>query len=550
MGDAVNLDGLAPAVPNSNPTRWLNLQFALLLALLLLEGLVLGIAFDAESLSSYPLGWWSPILRHAGVVMPASATILGAFVLVIWGRREVQAARMRLLPSVPAKQCLLGLAMHAAGFIALVLLTNRLFDPNGDRTRPGVLVLPWLISVVVTLLAWLVAAIPVPSLLELLRAHGSLILTGWVLGLTAFAAGRLAQGLWLPLRFLTFRGAGMVLRTLVPGSFTDPSTMSLGTGAFAVEIAPECSGYEGVGLTAAFMIAAFWLFRARFRFPIAFLLLPLGAVLSWFANVGRVSALVLIGTYLSPDIAEGGFHSYAGSILFSTVALCVIGGSLRSRTFALVSGISQSGTEATKARAAGAYLVPFLAITAVRLVSSAISADGLEPIAALRPLAGVIAIASFWRFYRELSWRASVLSVMAGVGVAGIWTLASRISPVGPHGGVPEGFAALAVAGFTAVFITPLAEELAFRGFLSRRLSKFEFDRVRGQEITWTAMLGSSLVYGLLHSRPITASVAGLCYAYLYRRRGRLGDAIAGHVATNAALLVFAWSTGNWGLWQ
>src|SRR5262249_27554085 len=108
---------------------------------------------------------------------------------------------------------------------------------------------------------------------------------------------------------------------IAPGTFANPETLTFGTDRFAVEIAPQCAGYEGVGLAWTFLLAALWLFRDRFRFPRAFLLIAIATALTLLANVARLAALVLVGTYVSDGLAAGGFHSYAGSILFSAITL-------------------------------------------------------------------------------------------------------------------------------------------------------------------------------------------------------------------------------------
>src|SRR6185436_14102143 len=99
----------------------------------------------------------------------------------------------------------------------------------------------------------------------------------------------------------------------------------------------------------------------------------------WFANVARLVALVLVGTHLSPGLAMGGFHSYAGSILFCAVALGIVATGLRT---AWLSRVPQA-----QPGAGAPYLVPFLAMTAAGLVSRSLSTAGGEPLYALRPAA-------------------------------------------------------------------------------------------------------------------------------------------------------------------
>ena len=97
--------------------------------------------------------------------------------------------------------------------------------------------------------------------------------------------------------------------------------MHLGTSKFAVEIAPECSGYEGAGLILAFGVVWLWFFRDECRFPRALLLIPAGVVLMYLLNAVRITGLILIGDAGATRIALGGFHSQAGWIAFNAVAL-------------------------------------------------------------------------------------------------------------------------------------------------------------------------------------------------------------------------------------
>jgi exosortase/archaeosortase family protein len=88
--------------------------------------------------------------------------------------------------------------------------------------------------------------------------------------------------------------------------------LQIGTPRFQVEVAPECSGLEGIGLMLAFGVTWIVLFREQCRFPQVFLPLPAGAVLIFLLNSVRITALILIGNAGAERIALGGFHSQAG----------------------------------------------------------------------------------------------------------------------------------------------------------------------------------------------------------------------------------------------
>jgi CAAX prenyl protease-like protein len=101
-----------------------------------------------------------------------------------------------------------------------------------------------------------------------------------------------------------------------------------------------------------------------------------------------------------------------------------------------------------------------------------------------------------------------------------------------------------------AVITVPIAEELAFRGFLIRRMSSAEFESLNPRHFTYIAVLVSSVAFGLLHGdRWLAGTLAGLIYAVAFLRRGRIGDAVVAHATTNALLAVCVLLGGKWDLW-
>lgn len=525
--------------------RWLG-QVGLLLA----EGLALAVRFDSETVSSLAHGWWTPVLQLTGSVMPAALLVFVALLLVGWSK-EREAFAEAPVARDPPRRYLPYLGLHLAGFGALFGVSHALF--RGDTTHPGALVALWLFAVVLTLGAWLGAMLPPRVLIARVRARAGLFLGSTALGFLAFGIGHLAQGLWFPLRSVTFAAASVLLGAITSRAFEDTDTLTFGTDVFAVEIAPQCSGYEGIGLTWAFILAALWLFRDRFRFPQAFLLLVLATFLPWFANVARLVALVLVGTYLSPQLAEGGFHSYAGPILFCAIALAIVAIGLRTPWLTRASpSEGPARAHVHTERSAAPYLVPFMAMTAAGLLSRSLSTADEEPLYALRPAAGVVALVMFWRAYRAISWRISGFAATAGVAVGAVWLLLDQVFPRASSSTAPSelGTALLGTRVATAILLAPVVEELAFWGFLARRISNANFDQVSPTQLPWHAVALSSLAFGLLHQRPVPAVMAGLSYGLIYRRRGKLADAVVAHAATNAALVLAAWITGAWDLWR
>jgi CAAX prenyl protease-like protein len=101
-----------------------------------------------------------------------------------------------------------------------------------------------------------------------------------------------------------------------------------------------------------------------------------------------------------------------------------------------------------------------------------------------------------------------------------------------------------------SVLTVPIAEELAFRGFLSRRLMDRNFDIVPFTSLTALSIFLSSVAFGLMHGQYWLAGiVSGLAYALLLKSRGRIGDAVAAHATTNLLIAVWVLSRGDWAKW-
>ena len=145
------------------------------------------------------------------------------------------------------------------------------------------------------------------------------------------------------------------------------------------------------------------------------------------------------------------------------------------------------------------------------------------------------------------TWRVSWFAPLVGLLVAALWAGLDAIAPAAsPRAIAPATAATGAVMrALTAVLVVPLIEELAFRGFLARRVSRPSFEAIAPQEITAAGVAVSSAAFGLLHSHPLAGALAGLAYALAYRARGRLADAIVAHAVTNAALVVAFYATGG-----
>lgn len=220
-------------------------------------------------------------------------------------------------------------------------------------------------------------------------------------------------------------------------------------------------------------------------------------------------------------------------------------------------------------RAATLRVLPFALFMGLLALRGAAPADGswgFDPrwLYALTVVAvgGVLAWA--WREYGELSGqnrpaaREAGLAVAVGLAVFVLWIHldapwmrlgepAAGFTPLGADGRIDPLLAAFRLAG--AALLVPVMEELFWRGFLMRWLQHPTFEGVDPRAVGLRAVVASTFVFVLAHTLWLAAAIAGLAYAWLYIRTGRLWVAVIAHAVTNAALGVWVLATGNWAFW-
>jgi len=452
------------------------------------------------------------------------------------------------------------LAAHGAAMLAFAFLSSRLFAQAplaGTSLVAGTpLVLAWLAAGLCGIAAGVSTFFPLKILRELVEVTGS----AWVYAAAAAAAtpafAIASKRLWQPAATLTFDLVNLLLGPFVGKVISNPATKTIGTQKFAVEIAPGCSGLEGVGLMLIFSVLWLWFFRSDYKFPRALLLVPAGVVVIFLVNALRISALIFIGNAGAAAVALGGFHSQAGWVAFNGVAIGLA--SLANRVPWLSSGRKPAAAIDRVETRPDAYLAPFLAILVATMISRATSGS-FEWAYPLRFVVAAGALLYFRRNYASIDWRFGWAAPVAGGVVFALWIALDRFA--GPHveSGVPLSLATSPAAAritwlvfrvLAAVITVPIAEELAFRGFLLRRLISAEFEFVSLRRWSFLAVVGSSLAFGLLHGdRWVAGTIAGLLYAAAQKWRGRIGDAVVAHGITNALIAVWVLWGGHWSLW-
>lgn len=518
-------------------------------ALVVVEYVIAIFFFDSDRL---PIEEGTNAFALLGESMPVVIVVMTAALLVGGGPSKEEMTSIvaafrrgrRTWPWVVGHISAYGLALGVVIFV---------FNGELELQHPWVWIALWLGSAVCSVLLLVAAVVPREAVGPLGKPLARALGWGLLVGVLAMLAGTATSVLWRPMSHLTLEVVAFLLELTGHEVVGIPEELVVGTPVYAVFIDRQCSGYEGIGLITVLLGFYLLIFRRSLRFPNALVLLPIGMILIWLANSVRIAALIAVGTWISPETAEGGFHSAAGWLLFCVITLGLVNVSRHSGWFA-VDGSRSKGSFRTPE---GAYLLPLLVLIATALVTALFTAefDYLYP---LRVLTTLIPLWLFRDYYAELRWSWSSTPIALGVLVFVLWVALEPASDPTRERVIPDalGEMSMAVAGLWlvarvvgSVLIVPIAEELAFRGYLLRRLINADFTSVSPKHFTALSFLGSSIAFGVLHGRWVAGILAGMIYAAAQYRRGEVSDAIVAHAVTNGLLAVWVLAFGQWSFW-
>jgi exosortase E/protease (VPEID-CTERM system) len=446
------------------------------------------------------------------------------------------------------------LLAHAVLVAALIPLSYSLYSGNVVLLPFGALLTIWILVGGLAIAAVGIAIVPWSVWLQGARALGIIWLYAAVAAMLGTGAWQLSETLWEPAASVTFSLVQHVLSPVLPWLTADPVTRILSTDRFAVQITETCSGLEGMGLMLAFTVAWLIYFRREYIFPRALMLIPMGLLAIFALNVVRIAVLMLIGVAGFPDIASFGFHSQAGWIAFNAAACALV---IFSRKSSLAHR-TEVAHAADSPNHAAVYLMPLLALLAAAMVSRALSGSGgFEVLYPLRFLAGAWVLWSYREDLLAMSWKWSWRAPAAAVLVFLVWLEAAAF--LLPDVGRPAGLSMhtptfqgvwIAVRFASSVLLVPIAEELAYRGYLMRRLGSGDFTAIKYEWVGWTGLLVSAIAFGLSHGLMWLPGIfAGLVFGLLAKRTGSLGEAVVAHGFCNALVGLMVLFTGKWQLW-
>jgi exosortase E/protease (VPEID-CTERM system) len=528
-----------------------------LVALLIGELLYLTITFDTQSLDRTSSVWTLLAGWSSQYVRVAIAALGALSVLVVTGL----VSRNRVTPVTRQRVSGGWLLFHLAAFASFIWLTRRFFTGTDVAESPAAWTITWALTGAAMIASWAVATFPEQRWWVTAAENRLVMGASLAFGTAIWGASFVSERLWVPLARFTFRLVTSVLGLFYAETVNLPGQLIVGTPQFKVQISPECSGYEGIGLILAFLSIYLSVFRKELRFPSALILLPIGAALMWTLNVGRIVALIAIGSSGWPAVAQGGFHSQAGWLTFNAVALAFVALTNRAGYFKRQEQAAADEARLVKPTSADstiASLSPFVALLGMAMVTGAVSA-GFDWLYGVRIAAAAGVLYACRDSYRRLTWTCSWEACAIGCATAVMWiatfplSVAQESSWPASLQSVGSGVAALWLAVRFAgyVFVVPLVEELAFRVYATRRLMSNDIDSVPVGAFTVASFVISSLLFGALHGALwIQGTVAGMAFAFLLYRRRSVGDAVLAHATTNAVIALYVFTTGRWSLWS
>jgi exosortase E/protease (VPEID-CTERM system) len=337
----------------------------------------------------------------------------------------------------------------------------------------------------------------------------------------------------------------------------------LEANGFAIQVAPDCAGYQGMLVSAIVMFGLIALEWSKLQHE-RVLMLGLAVVVAIFVfNALRIALLFHIGVSYSPEMALNGFHSY-----FGTLSLLIVVGAamlVMQHPFFRQARPAQDKAEHLTLRKqvtdpyaeAGKLILPLAIYLAIGMVLGLFN-GGFNWTYPLLAIAG-LGLMAFWRskIGHEFSGRLRLDGFVMGLAIYLLWLAVVPSDPeadaafAAALNAVPLslmlGWILFRLIGFSIV--VPVLEELAFRGGLQRLIeSKLSKTTGRGAA-AMIAFALSSLAFGIMHADVLAGTLAGAGFGLLVLRSGRVGDAIIAHAVTNFLLAVTAIATDHWSLW-
>ena len=221
-------------------------------------------------------------------------------------------------------------------------------------------------------------------------------------------------------------------------------------------------------------------------------------------------------------------------------------------------------SEQTSSRAWIGYVVPMALFMAITYFEASLAAQYV-PVYILKVVLVTAALLYFrpvWKEDIRADARVLLPAIVVGMLVFAAWILIDPITPeiamlgkrteFNPFVKIPDANLRtlfLAFRFFGLVVMVPIMEELFWRSFLLRFITKEEF---RSVPIGTYSIAGFGIVaaaFGFAHPEWLAAILCAAAYAGLLSYTKSIFACIIAHAVTNLALGIYVLSTGHWKFW-
>lgn len=511
-----------------------------------------------------------PGLNLTVVTSVGGLPVLFSSALLFFGFRRLDLAGLR---QVRINKPLL--LIHGLALACLAVLQHNLLSPEASYVfRRSIATSSWVVLCVIAIVTLTLGMIPPGKLLELARSLGAAWLYATLCTVAFVVVRHFGDLSWQSsssvigrsLQQATFANTRALLAVFYKNVIAFPGSHLLGTSHYVVEISWLCSGVEGLGLVAILLSSWLLYMRKELRVGRALLILPIALLATWLMNIVRLAMLIAIGDAGYPLVASNGFHAQAGWIFLNLLVLTSLLLVQRVRWFqreagdlAVVDATTQAGMVLSH-NATVIYLLPLTVILAASLVSQAVS-SGFEWAYPLRLIAAAGALLAFRKRYLAMNWRFGIHGLTAGLVVGLFWLglrmvmkdagssaeeLARGLASLTP----PERAVWIGTRVLATVTTVPIAEELAFRGFLARRIMTEDFEKISFNRLSLFSIAVNSAAFGVMHGRFWFAGIiAGVVFSLVAKLNNRIGEAVAAHATANLTIAIAALWFNNYSLW-
>ncbi|MDQ6632927.1 MAG: CAAX prenyl protease-related protein [Verrucomicrobiota bacterium] len=190
----------------------------------------------------------------------------------------------------------------------------------------------------------------------------------------------------------------------------------------------------------------------------------------------------------------------------------------------------------------------------------------------LKTLAGIWLIWMMRPFVAEMKWAFSWEAVVVGVLIFIIWVGIDKWYPSldqifqrfgwshvkaeklwNPHDQFGQNsllaWLFIFVRIFGSALVVPPLEEVFYRSFLYRYITRPDFETVPLGQFLWKPFLLTAAIFGFVHAEWLAGILCGLAFQWLVVKKQRLGDAMTAHAITNFLLGLWVVWKGDWKFW-